>query len=317
MKNIFRIFFVILLFFVSNNCAFSKINFFKKKKQESTVLKMVETKQEWEVEAQNIPLKDRIIKDKKPEIDKKKYYVPEQNYILEKYNYPQGHRELDITGVKNKTYNYPYIVADIRLQYAAYPRYYYSPDNNQISSNFYVEKLDASKSIKDRILDYKHNQLTRTPIIEAGTKDTYDNMFNGLTLVDWSQDSKKLLIKEKVGSLNGGIYKTYLYVHFMQTNDNEAYTLKLNDIDEILKRYFMDYYNTQIVKYKYNIEPLGFALDNDNVIIFHAYIYDKTNKKIFMGTWGYDCIKERAYLFSKDKPSFPVSTNGLILKEIL
>ena len=57
------------------------------------------------------------------------------------YNYPQGTRELNIEDIKKNLYSYPYIVADKEVRFAAYPRYYYSPDLNQISSEFYVEKL--------------------------------------------------------------------------------------------------------------------------------------------------------------------------------
>ncbi|MBQ8847728.1 MAG: hypothetical protein IJ003_02145 [Candidatus Gastranaerophilales bacterium] len=320
MKIIVKLFLVFFLFLACINQGFcfdiKKLNPFKKKPPQEKP-KMVETKQEWEQEAQNIPLNQRIIEDKKPEIDEKKYYVPEQKYVFEKYNYPQGKRELNIEDIKKKTYSYPYLICDLKCHYVAYPRYYFSYESNQISSNFYVEKLDVAKNKTRRILDYKHIQEERIPIIEAGVKEVYPNLFRGLSLVDWSHDSKKLLIKEKVGSLNNGIYKTYLYVHFMGENGNDGYTIKLLDFDEIIKKYFLDYQNIQIIKYKYDIEPLGFSEGNDDVIIVLCYAYDKENNKIFLGTWGYDVVKERAYLFSKTSPVADVSVNGLILKEVI
>ena len=158
----------------------------------------------------------REIKKEIEEKDPKKFVIPEVKYVFERYNYPQGKRELDITEVKNKLAFYPYLVADNSCRFVAYPFYYYSPSTNQISSNFYVEKLDTSKTKQKRILDYNHIEKARKPIIDAGVKDTYQNLFNGLALVDWSNDSSKLLIKEKVGSLQGGVYKTYLYIHYME-----------------------------------------------------------------------------------------------------
>ena len=285
-----------------------------KKKQPPQKQKMVETKQEWEIEAENIPLSERKTEVYQEEKSTKKYFQPTPHYVFEKYNYPQGKRQLNIEDVKKNLYSYPYIVADINCHYAAYPRYYYSPDINQISSNFYVEKLDTSKTKTRRILEYDHNQLERKAIIQAGTKEIYPNLFRGLTLVDWSQDSKKLLIKEQVGSTLNGIYKTYLYVHFLGNESKESYTIKLLDLDEAIKNYYLDWEKLQLAKYRYDIEPLGFSAENDNLVIVLSYVYDKNNRKIFLGAWSYNCLNHEIILLSKTKTSFEISANGLILK---
>ncbi|MBQ4646284.1 MAG: hypothetical protein IJB79_02935 [Candidatus Gastranaerophilales bacterium] len=285
-----------------------------KKKEPSPKPKMVETVQEWKQEAQNIPLEDREIKEEKQEIDSKKFHVPELKYTFEAYNYPHGKRELNLEELRKNIFYMPYLVADNGCRYVAYPYYYYSPDSNQISSNFYVEKLDTSKTKTKRILDYRHKQKERIPVIEAGTKEIYPNLFNGLTLVDWSADSKKLLIKEKIGSTFGGIYKTYLYIHFLESDIRSGYTIKLDDFDEAIKNYFLDWENRQIIKYRYDIEPLGFSSKDDNVIFALCYVYDKDGNKIFLGTWAYDCIKRETSLISKTKFTPFVSINGLILK---
>ena len=46
-------------------------------------------------------------------------------------------------------------------------------------------------------------------------------------------------------------------------------------------------------------------------------LYDKNNNKIFMGTWGYNCVDGEILLFSKTSPSYPISLNGLVLKRVL
>ena len=286
-----------------------------KKRQPKPKIKMVETVEEWQKEAQNIPLEERKLESGSDiKLDKN---APKLKYVFEKYNYPQGKRDLNIEDIKNRLGYYPFIVADKNFQYIAYPYYYYSPDLNQISSNFYVEKLDTTKIKTKRILDYNHVQKERNPIIEAGTKEIYPNLFQGLTLVDWSADSKKLLIKEKIGSTLGGIYRTYLYVHFLAHGIEEAKTIKITALNEAVKEYYTKWENKHIVKYKYDIEPLGFSSENDNIIIALAYVYDKENNRIFLGSWGYNCVNGQVILLSKTDYKPSVSVNGLFLKQVL
>ena len=309
---------LLILFFVNSAFAFDikKYNPFKKRSPK-TKAKMVETKQEWIIEAQDIPLEERKPDSYKEPKSDKKYYYPSFNYVFEKYNYPPGKRELNIDDVKRNLFSYPYLAADPNCLYAAYPRYYFYPEVNQISSEFYVEELDSSKTRQKRILEYNHNQKERIPIIKAGMKEKYNNLFNGLSLVDWSKDGKKLLIKEKVGSTLNGVYRTYLYIHFLPNQDKEAYTIKLTGFNEAVEEYFRDFKELQLTKYYYDIEPLGFSLEDDNIVIVLCYVYNNDGNKIFMGSWGYDIEKNRVLLLSKTKKDFSISTNGLILKKVL
>ena len=159
MKKIAKIFTIFLFISIcQNSFAFEFKNPFKKKEPE-VIPRMVETKQEWEIESQNIPLSEREIKKEKEEIDEKKQYVPAPKYRFEKYNFPQGTREANIEDIKKRLGMYPYLVTDKECRYAAYPFYYFSPHINQISSAFYVEKLDISKTKIERILDYFRNEI--------------------------------------------------------------------------------------------------------------------------------------------------------------
>ncbi len=316
MKKVLIVFVLFLIINPANAFEFKKIKFFKKKQPEPKA-KMVETKQEWLIEAADVPLSERKVEIKEEPKSDKKFYYPELRYVFDKYNYLPGKREINIEDVKKNLYSYPYVVVDSSCKYVAYPRYYFYPEVNQISSEFFVEKLDLSKPRVKRILDYNHSQAERLPVVQAGMKERYKNLFKGLTLVDWSKDGKKLLIKEKVGSTLNGIYKTYLYVHFIEENIEDSYTIKLVNFDKVIKDYYLDYENKQLIKYRYDIMPLGFSLDNDNVIICLCYVYDKDGKKLFMGAWGYDLLSDKTMLISKTKTDFPISTNGLILKRTL
>lgn len=293
---------------------------FKKNKNKTQVEqkpKMVETKEEWEVEARNIPIEERDIKNPSEQKDEKIIY-PKPRYIFEKYNYPQGSREHDISEIKNRLIKTPTIVADNSCHWVAYTQYYYAPDINQISSNFYIGKLDSKKTKTKRILDYNHKTEERTPIIESGTKEIYPNLFNALVLVDWDKNSKKLLIKENIGSSYGGIYKTNLYVYIMPQEIAASKLLKLDNFEETVKNYYLNYENLQLAKYRYSIVPLGFSADNEDIIVVLFYTYDAdNNSKVFLGTWGYNIFSGETILISRTNPSQEISANGLVLKRVL
>ena len=140
----------------------------------------------------------------------------------------------------------------------------------------------------DRILNYAHNAKVRKPVVQSGMKKGYPKLFGGLSLVDWSMDGQKVLIKEKVGSTIRGIYKTYLYVYVLPDEVNSGFTLKLSGFDSAIRQYFREYQNKLIIKYRYDIVPLGFSAEDDDVIVAHCFVLDKEGKKLFMGTWGYN-----------------------------
>ena len=288
---------------------------FRKKQDIKPKEKMVETRQEWELEAQSIPLNLRELKEFEPNKTDKKTFYPEPHYTFEKYNYPAGSREDNIEVIKKKLDLIPNLIADSKVNYVAYTRHYFLSEYNQLSSAFFVEKLDTTKTKAKRILNYIHNQQKRTPILEVGNNEIYPNLFKGLFLVDWSKDSKKILIKEKVGSLNNGIYKTYLYVHFL--NDKDSYTLKLDNFDEAIRKYFLDWQNIQLQKYRYDIHPLGFSSQNDNLIISYCFAYNVNGEKVFLGIWGYDIEKNQTILISKTMQQLDISSNGIFLKQVI
>ena len=284
---------------------------FKKKKE--TVPKMVETKEEYEIQAQNVPLEDRKPEiQQEPRSDKKNYY-PTPHYVFERYNYPPGQRGYDIRFVKKNLVEHPIMVADGECNYVAYANYYYRADIDQIYSDFYVEKLDKTKNKTKRILEFNHRQLKRTPVLLSGFKEEYQHLFNGLSLVDWSKDGNKVLIKEQIGSTLRGIYKTNLYVYYV----NQEKTVKLSNFNNSIVNYYTDASNLNLNSYKYDILPLGFSSSNDDLVVAYCYTYDNDGNKIFLGLWGYNLNEKTTVLISEKDSSYPISSNGLVLKRVL
>ncbi len=294
-------------------CLISPCTFGAKKKKKTPPPKMVETVEEWQQEAQDVPLADREPEvQKEPESDKKNYF-PKPHYNFEKYNYPAGSRGYDIRFIKKNLVEHPIMVSDITCHYVAYANYYYRDDIDQIYSDFYVGRLDSKKTKTQRILDYNHRQLKRTPVLLSGFSEQYKNLFNGLTLVDWSADSNKILIKEQIGSTINGIYQTNLYVYFLDRDE----TIKLSNFDNAITDYYLDFKEVQLNHYRHTIEPLGFSAENDDLVVARYYVYNNDGQKIFLGLWGYDLVENRTMLISKDNPSVSVSSNGLVLKRVL
>ena len=200
MKKIAEILVAVVFVLNFSGFAAAKINIgFLKKKNKPRNEKMVETVDDWLNEAQNIPLDMR--EKRKYEIKKgnRHVHVPKPVYQFKRYNYPAGSRETNLSGIKKSLFVPSFLVADNDCKNAAYSHYYYSPDINQLSSEFFIEKLDTGKVKQRRLIEYDHGAIQRQPVISAGTKENYPNLFDSLTLVDWSKDGKKLLVKEKKG----------------------------------------------------------------------------------------------------------------------
>ena len=311
MKKCFILF--LSLFLTLNTCFGAGIKKKRKKKQKHQIQKMVETKQDWEKESQNVNLNQRKLKDFEPLKSDKKHYYPELNYVFERYNYPAGSREINIDDVKKNLISCPYMVVDLNFHYGAYPRYYYNPENNQISSEIYVEQLDNMRTKEDRIINFHHEQEKRTPVLSSGVDVTYKNLFSGLTIVDWDKNSNKVLIKEKTGSTLNGVYRTELYVYFLNTNK----TVKISRLHDAIYDYLLDYQDLQISKYSYDIRPLGFSASDDNAVISLAYVFDKNGKEIFLGAWQYNCLTGEIRLLSDMKSQYDITSSGLYLKRAI
>ena len=93
--------------------------------------------------------------------------------------------------------------------------------------------------------------------------------------------------------------------------------MKLTDFNKTIENFYTDYEGINLINYRYNIEPLGFSLQNDNMVVANAFVYNKKSEKIFMGSWGYDLTKREIRLLSTNNTSQEISANGLVLKQSL
>lgn len=320
-KKVIKLFtFVLALFLAINYAQALDLKKFKnpiKKKPKPEKIRMVETEEEYKVQSQNVPVEQRQAETYKEPQTTKDYYYPKAKYRFERYNHPAGSKEADLSGIEHEPVIYSKLVADSECHYAAFSEYYYTPDINQISSNFYVTKLDTTKVKVKRFTEYNPLDGKKKLVLESGTKERYKNLFNSLTLVDWNKSANKLVVKEKIGSVYGGIYKTKIYVYYMEEDFDKGYMVRLSDLDGAIKHYLSYVENINLDKYIYELSPLGFSADNDSLLVLNCYLYDKNNKRIFMGVWGYNCDTYETLLISRDNPSVDLSANGIILEQVV
>ena len=92
---------------------------------------------------------------------------------------------------------------------------------------------------------------------------------------------------------------------------------ELSELEYAIKDYYINYEDIQLSKYSYTVEPLGFSSDNDDFVIVLAYLLDKSNNKVFLGSWGYDLVNKEVVLISKTNPSQSISANALVLRQVL
>ena len=314
MKKFFTVL-LSLLCFCQGAQAFKLHNpFLKKNRQEAE--KMVQTREEWEEKAKNINLEDRkIFPYQKPQDkDFKPKSPPIKKFV--KYNISAGGREVNFSKIKSQLDIRSQGVFDRRMKYMAYGEYYYSPAYNQISSDIYVHKLKGSINPMNRALSASVLNTQRTPAISSGTKEFRENLFSTLTIVDFSSDSTKLLIKEKIGSAKEGIFRNYIWIYFLDGEQDKWFAIKFNNLNEEIKKHHAK--NTLALdNYRWDIKPLGFSKANPQIVVVEAFAWDKNKKQIFLGLWGLDCTNASVSLISEKPTPIEISANAMIVKEFL
>lgn len=288
--------------------------FSKKSKQEAE--KMVQTREEWEEKAKNVNLEDRKISPYQRPQDKdfKPKTPPSVKFV--KYNVTAGNREVSFSKIKKELDIKSQGVFDRNLRYMAYGQYYYSPSYDQISSEIYVQKLKNSITKMRKALDANVLNAKSTLAISSGDKELRKNLFSTLTIVDFSSDSKKLLVKEKIGSSIEGIFRNYVWVYYMEGDEAQWFAIKFNNLNETIKKYHAKT-GLALDNYRWDIKPLGFSKNEPEIVVVEAFAWDKDKKQVFLGLWGIDCSNASVKLISNTPTPVEISANGVIVKEFL
>lgn len=248
-----------------------------------------------------------------------KAIVKPPNLKFEYYNLAPGEQELNLYGIEKKREVIGPGVISPDMEKVVYSEVYFYPQNNQYSSKiFYINtgpldildnlSVTLSPSELANIFAVKKIDNSGKVILKSGS-DAFDSqIFRTLTIIDWSNDSKKLLVKETVGEHLRGIWATNLWVYDFDVR-------KARKIDEIRKAvtyYWKTKYHLGLNDYRWDIVPLGWDTTNPEMIVVNAYGYNH-GKKEFLGCWGTDFRGRRSQLLSLDDENWPVEKNGLVI----
>ena len=234
-------------------------------------------------------------------------YIPHPTYRIVKYNDPPGAAELKL-GKRlylNRLVNAQGIVSPDYTK-LVYPAVYYYTDSASVACDLFEIILDTEDTYLNRIL--KANVAKRVPEPILSTDKSIDNYaaFRTLTPVDFSSDGTKLLVKEKIGSREDGIWQTSVFVY----DFNNKVDYDVDEIRDAIVYFWKEYMNVNLDDKRWDIYPLGFEKDDPERVVVQAFAYTG-EKPVFLGTWSVDYQGNQSRLISFDKNVEPsVSING-------
>ena len=271
---------------------------------------MPKTMEEYKREAQKQAEKNKQIPAPQVEKDEKIVDIPDPQITLQKYNNPPGQVDIDLSNLKKKRKVNSIGVASPNYDLLAYTSVFYYPASKTVSSELYVLPLDESEPVKERIANANIKDGISS-IYKTGMDSLTVDLQRTLTIVDWSADGKRIALKEKIASIEDGMWKTNLLVYDFTTKKMKD----LPEVREAIKYYWLNKEKLDLNEVRWDIYPMGWdSLNPDRIIVF-AYAYTGEKPK-YLGAWSIDYEGDRTKQMSLTDTSFEVAQNGSCLKLI-
>ena len=234
-------------------------------------------------------------------------YIPHPDYEIVRYNNPPGSPEISLGRNFKKTHqqNAQGIVSpDYKI--LVYPAVYYYPRGNTVACDLFVIPLDTHGNALAKIK--KANVMHRDPNPILSTEKSIENYaaFMTLTPVDFSTDGTKLLVKEKIGSSEDGIWQTNAIVYDFNTKSS----YKLNEVRDAIEYYWFEYKNLNLKDVRWDIYPLGFDANEPDRIVVSGYAYTG-GVPVFLGNWSVDTKGVQVRMLSLKPRDVQISMNGV------
>lgn len=269
---------------------------------------MPKTMNEYYREANKAADSAREIPSPKFPKDEKIVDIPDPSITLVKYNNPPGYVDINLNNLKKTRKINSIGVVSPSFDKMVYSTVYYYPSTKTAGTELYLMKLDTSKSIHQRIETAHVNQGKRT-IYRTGMDALELDVQKTLTVIDWSQDGKRIALKEKISYTPDGLWKTNLLVYDLTTGKMKD----LSEVREAIRYYWRENHNLHLRDYRWDIYPIGWdALNPERIIVF-AYAATGEKPK-FLGAWSIDYHGDRSMLMSLTSTNFEVTQNGSCLK---
>ena len=202
--------------------------------------------------------------------DSNMVYVPQKTFKLVKYNDPVGSPELNLPRKLNfdRQINAQGIISGDKTM-LVYPAVYYYAETDCTSCDLFLIKLDPSLPDTEKVMKANIVQKEENPLISTDKAIDTKYIFRTLTPIDFSNDNKKLIVKEKIGHRHDGIWKTDLWVYNFENKTAQ----RLPQIRDAIVYYWAEKEGIDFDEKRWDIYPLGFDANNDDRIILSAYAY--------------------------------------------
>lgn len=234
-------------------------------------------------------------------------YVPHPTYKIVKYNSPAGSTELRLGKrlYSQRQINAQGIVAP-DFSMLVYPAIYYYTDSASVAADVFVIPLFGQDQPLEKILKANIMHRIPEPILSTDKSISDYAAFRSLTPVDFSADGKKILIKEKIGSREDGIWQTSIFVYdFANKTD-----YKLDEVRDAIVYFWKEYMNLNLNDYRWDIFPLGFLKSQPDRVAVQAIAYTGETP-VFLGTWSIDTKGNQSRVVTFQKNVEPlISANG-------
>lgn len=234
-------------------------------------------------------------------------YIPNPDYELVRYNNPPGSPEISLSrDFKQRHQQNAQGIVSPDYRILVYPSVYYYPKNGVVSCDLFVIPLEETGNALAKIK--KANVMHRDPEPIMSTEKSINNfgIFRTLTPVDFSTDGKKLLVKEKIGSSEDGIWQTNAIVYDFDLR--KAY--KLQEVRDAITYYWQEYKNLNLKDIRWDIYPLGFDQNEPDRVVVSGYAYTGS-APVFLGNWSVDINGNRVKMLSLKPKDVLISMNGI------
>jgi hypothetical protein len=265
------------------------------------------TREEYEALSKDIPNADKVVKEYKPVKPSDMKYVPQPKYELKPYNNPPGSPELHL--VRKFKFDRQQICTGItspNKDILVYPTIYYYAGSESTACDLFTVNLEKNLSPLERVMRANVVKRNPNPIMSTEKDTRVRSTFRSLTPIDFSPDGSKLIVKEKIGNFDDGIWQTNLWIYDFQTQQ----TKNLSEVRDAIKFFWYNSQNINLNEKRWDITPLGFSAENPDRIIVSAYGY--TGKApSFLGNWSIDTDGKRTELVSLFDAGANIKISGL------
>lgn len=237
---------------------------------------------------------------------------PTYKIDFSEYNNPPGTTYNDLFNIEKKKQAVGTGVVSPDLSRIAFPETYFYPSANQTASRIlYFDMPDLNQLTSQdylRLKDLKDPQNRSIKVLDSGLYSVDQNIFRTLTIVDWSADGQKILVKETTGEMQGGIWNNSLWVYDFTNNQSK----RLDELRKAVIYYWKKKHNFDIDDYRWAISPLGWDLTYPDRVVANIFGYNKEGK-VFLGCWSIDTSGNRSIMLSTTNEHYPVGKYGKVL----